>query len=201
MRRTSVFISYNKTDKSIAHEIAMFLAVEGIDVWFDEWKIAAGDSITKKIINGLKHCTHFLILWSKNSSQSNWVNKELESILSKAIQTGFPKIIPIVLNDTPLPELISDIKYIRFVDGTEEDRYNIIKAITGRSPSQEFIKAIVKKYHEVIYDENFTNPFGLKACPQCGDLHLQCFSYTDYARDSVYEIIRCKKCGWYDWMG
>ena len=83
----NVFISYNKADKKQASGIAMFLAAENINVWFDQWEISAGDSITEEISSGLKNCSHFFILWSENSSKSNWVRRELHSSLSSAIQT------------------------------------------------------------------------------------------------------------------
>lgn len=195
----SVFISHNKADKDKAREIAMFLAAESINVWFDEWKISAGDSITEEINNGLKGCSHFLILWSENAATSDWVRRKLNSTLSKAIQTGIPKVIPIILDDTPLPALIADIMYIRFEGGTEKDRSNIVRAVTGAPPSQEFIRAIVRKYHEVIRDEDSRDPFGLKACPRCGGTKLRGSSFIDYDRDEMYFILACEECGWGDW--
>lgn len=64
-KTTSVFISHNKADKSIAREIGLFLTSENINVWFDEWNISAGESITEQVNLGLHDCTHFIILWSK----------------------------------------------------------------------------------------------------------------------------------------
>ncbi|NMC75993.1 MAG: TIR domain-containing protein [Candidatus Methanofastidiosa archaeon] len=194
-----VFISYNKADKDVSREIALFLASVNINVWFDEWEVSAGDSIVEQINKGLHDCTHFIIIWSKNASTSNWVRKELQSILIKAIQSGKLRILPIVLDETPPPEIISDIYYIRYRGGIEEDRWEIIRAITGHDPSYTFIKAIVKKYHEVIYDPNAKDPFGIIACPKCGSKRLKGSSYIDYVHDKVYYILACEECGWSDW--
>lgn len=76
VRPNLIFISYNKADKDVAREIALFLAAENINVWFDEWEIPAGDSIIEQIDTELRGCTHFIILWSKNASKSNWVRRE-----------------------------------------------------------------------------------------------------------------------------
>lgn len=70
VKTTLVFISHNKADKDVAREIALFLAAENINVWFDEWEISAGDSIIEQISTGLRGCTHFIILWLKNASKS-----------------------------------------------------------------------------------------------------------------------------------
>lgn len=140
-------------------------------------------------------CTHFIILWSKNSSKSNWVRKELQSILSKAIQSRAPRILPVILDETPLPELISDIRYVKYRGGLEEDRREIVSAIAGYRPTHNFIKAIVKKYHEVIYDPDAKNPFGLVFCPKCGNDRFKESTHTDYEHDEVYYILACEECG------
>jgi len=81
-----VFISHNKKDKEVATQIAVFLSSENISTWFDEWEISAGDSIIDEIESGLKSCTHFIILWSKNAVTSKWVREELKSVLTEAIE-------------------------------------------------------------------------------------------------------------------
>jgi len=198
-KKPLVFVSYNKGDKDVAREIALFLTSENINVWFDEWEVSTGDSIVEQITKGLRDCTHFIIIWSKNASTSNWIRKELQSILVKAIQSGKPKILPIILDETPQPEIISDIRYVRYRGGIEEDRWEIIRAVTGHAPSSNFIKAIVKKYHEVIHDPNAKDSFGIVACPQCGSERLKGSSFTDYQHDEVYFILACEECGWSDW--
>jgi len=198
-RRYFVFISHNKKDKDAAREISLFLTSENINVWFDEWEISAGDSIIDQIDKGLENCTHFIIILSRNAKRSNWVKKELKSILIDAIQSGNPVILPVILDKTPLPKLISDIHYIRYKGGTEEDRWEIIKAVTGRNPSSNFIKAIVKKYNELIYDPNAKYPFPFLVCPSCGSDQLKHSSMTDSKHDEIYFTVTCKECGWSEW--
>jgi len=198
-RERQVFISYNIADKVTATEIALFLTTESLNVWFDEWKISAGDSIVQQIESGLKDCSHFIILWSCNSSKSKWVRKELQSVLASAISNGYPKIIPIKLDNEPLPTLLADIRYISYHGGVEKDRNEIISAILGHAPSINLIKAVVKKYHELISNSDASNPFGLVACPKCGSDRLKGFSQVDPERDKLYNLIECKECGWNDW--
>lgn len=198
-KKNKVFISYNKKDNEIAREIAIFLTAEDISVWYDEWEILAGDSIIEEINSGLSGCTHFIILWSKNSAKSNWVKKELRVIISNAIKEGTPRIIPIILDKTSLPELLFDIHYLSYKNGTEKDREKIVEAVSGQKPSKNLIKAIVKKYNELIYDSNSENPLAFKACPLCGSDKLQHSSATDYQHDETYYFIECRDCGWKDW--
>ena len=194
-----VFISHNKKDKDVAREISLFLAAEDISIWFDEWEIPFGHSIIEKIREGLDKCTHFVILWSKNTQPSPWVKKELNATLARSIQTNQPVIIPILIDETPLDILLLDLRHLEYEGGTETDRSEIIHAITGRSPSQNFLKAVVKKYHEVISDPDAKDPFGLKCCPFCGSERLKGSTQIDYTHDEAYHFLACEDCGWSDW--
>jgi hypothetical protein len=194
MMSASAFISHNKADRDIARMIALFLASENINVWFDEWEISAGDSIIEQIHNGLQGCSHFLIIWSVNSATSRWVRAELESALSTAIASGTPRIIPIVIDQTQLPHLLNPLRYIRYNGGNEEDRRNIVLSISGQDPSQNFIRAIVQKYNKLIYNPEMPGPFPYVACPNCGSNKLKGSSAT--FRDDEWYMIKCEECGW-----
>lgn len=136
MKSRTVFISHNTDDREDAQTIALFLVSENINVWFDEWEIAAGDSILDEIDNGLQRCTHFFILWSRNSAKSNWVRKELNSALKQAIEWKKPRIVPILLDGQRLPPLLTDIRGIRYEGGTEKDRVEIIQAVSKKNHLQ-----------------------------------------------------------------
>lgn len=192
-----VFISHNTRDKDVAREIGIYLVAEDIGVWFDEWEVSAGDSIVQQVNDGLKGCSHFIILWSSNACSSNWVRWELRAAMARAIETGSPRIIPVILDDTPVPDLVRDIRHIRYGGGTEKDRIALIRAVKGAPPSQNLVRAIVRKYHEVIQDE--ASPFGVRVCPKCGSEDLECSSATDYERDELYYFVNCRECGWSDW--
>ncbi len=71
-----VFVSYNSADKFVAREIAMFLASEGIDVWFDEWRVSPGDSIIREIQKGLESCLAFVLVLSKNGQNRIGLEKK-----------------------------------------------------------------------------------------------------------------------------
>jgi hypothetical protein len=198
-----VFIGHSKKDKDTAREIGIFLVAEDIGVWFDESEIAAGDSIPGKIGQGLAGCTHFLILWSNNAASSNWVQRELNSTIPQAIETGKPRLIPVRLDNTALPSLIADIRYLRYRSGSEGDRRNLIREVAGRGPSGNLIQSVVKKYHEVIRSQELAETFGLIACPACGSGRIE--RWTDCIVDvdrhgmfcaSEIPAVRCLECNW-----
>ncbi len=185
------FICHNKANKDVAREIGLFLVSEGIDVWFDEWKIEYGESVPEKISEGLLFTTHLLLFWSKDAEKSEWVKRELNSTLSRVLHSKNVKIIPILLDNTPIPQIISDLKYYRYKGGNETDRDELIKMITGTSPSSNYIKAIIKKYRELIGDDE--NP---SYCPRCGEKKFNYDQDTD-SWGEVYHYIDCGACGWH----
>lgn len=178
-----VFMSHNKKDKRIAREMGLFLTAEDIPVWFDEWIINPGDSIAKSISEGLTKTTHFILLWSKNARASKWVEREMFSVLPSLIEKKSLKVIPVLLDNTPLPKIIRDLKYLKYNAGSEKDRNSLIKSITGKAATQNYIRAVVKKYHEMISGGDR----GLSACPECGNTNLE------WDKD---EYPHCNECGW-----
>lgn len=172
-----VFISHNKADKDFARNIGFHLKSLNVDVWFDEWEIQAGESITNKINKGLLNSSHVIIIWSENAKRSNWVTRELNATISRFINGGgSPKILPILMDDTSLPPLLSDIMYIS-ADEDINKLVNKLKAsINGDSRETTFNQAIVKKYNEMIF-ENVTpdngDPLPYTMCPMCGCTELK----------------------------
>jgi hypothetical protein len=49
--------------------------VQGANVWFDEWEIGVGDSLVRKIDEGLSGCDAFLGVISAARVVSKWVAK------------------------------------------------------------------------------------------------------------------------------
>jgi hypothetical protein len=177
-----VFLSHNSKDKPVALELGLFLVAEGVNIWFDEWKIPPGKSITASVSDALADASHLLLVWSRHAKRSRWVRKEVFSALSDEIENGQITVIPVCLDKTPLPALLRDVKYLRYDGGTEQDRFRIVSAVLDRHPSEEFTRAIVKKYRELIDG----GPKGIRACPECGSGALK---WEDG------DLI-CPECGW-----
>jgi hypothetical protein len=188
-----IFISHNKADKDAARNLALFIVAEDAGVWLDEWEIAAGESIIAQIESGLRGCTHFLLLWSERAAKSNCVRRELQSTLMRAIATGKPKVIPVRIDDTPLPELLADLKYVRYGGGAEANRRALIAEIFGRAPSQNFLRAVVKKYQEVIIDQATGEYIG---CPSCGSSLIRYQEHDDPESFDRSVVVSCEECDW-----
>lgn len=101
-----VFLSYAWEDRELAAQIAHTLQANGIDTWWAEWCISAGDSLRQKIEEGLGECTHFVVLLTPNSIVKPWVNLEIDAGLMRKLH-GRVKFIP--LRNQLAPERLSPL--------------------------------------------------------------------------------------------
>lgn len=69
----------------LARPLALRLMANGIAVWFDEWEIRTGDSLRRKMEEGLTDCTHFLVLLTPWSLSKPWVRSEIDVGFVRAI--------------------------------------------------------------------------------------------------------------------
>lgn len=102
------FLSFTWDDRKLAERIATSLQTNGIDTWWAEWCISAGDSLRQKIDEGLGDCTHFLVLLTPNSISKPWVNQEMDAGLVRKLNSKC-KFIPVryKLQPSALPPLLS----------------------------------------------------------------------------------------------
>jgi hypothetical protein len=106
--RPKVFLSYGWEDRELASRIAQGLQANGIDTWWAEWCLSAGDSLRQKIDEGLGECTHFVVLLTPASIAKPWVNQEMDAGLVRKLRAK-AKFIPLRYGLAPdaLPPLLS----------------------------------------------------------------------------------------------
>ena len=90
-----IFISHSVIDKPFVKKLKQDLNLNYIDTWFDEDELQVGDSVIDKLSDALTSSSHFLIVLSPNSVNSEWVKYELDNALKHTEQETVNKIIPI----------------------------------------------------------------------------------------------------------
>jgi tetratricopeptide (TPR) repeat protein len=93
-----VFISYAHEDSDTARHLEETLENQNIRVWRDRESIYAGQQWPKAIGEGIAGQQLFLLLWSKNSAASHFVEFEWNTALALK-----KTIVPLFLDQTPLP--------------------------------------------------------------------------------------------------
>lgn len=104
------FLSYAWEDRELARRIAERLQGNGVDTWWAEWEIRAGDSLRRKIDEGLSNCTHFIVLLTPASIEKPWVNQEMDAGFVRRIEAE-ARFIPLrsELAASALPPLLRPI--------------------------------------------------------------------------------------------
>ncbi len=125
------FLSHSSEDKAFIRQLAADLSANGISVWLDEQRIRVGDSIPEKIAQGLAESDYFLIGMSQKSSESAWVQKELNNALMAEVQRRKVHILPLKLDDTIMPPIIADKKYADFSKSYKAGLDELLKALKG----------------------------------------------------------------------
>mgnify|MGYP001940346743 CR=1 FL=1 len=193
-----IFISHNKKQKSQARLLAIALVELGEGVWFDEWTIQPGESLTGSIEDGLSSSDVFVILWSKDAASSNWVGTELRSYIRRRVDDNSLRIVPIMMDDTPLPALVAD--YRGFSLSSSRSIGRIASQICGSQSEAMLFKRLKARIDELTRDEKLTSdPLPFKRCPECGEESFERRCITDDRHDETYYTIKCVKCDWSDW--
>ncbi len=99
---------------------------ENITSWLDEVHIEWGDSITKKVNEGLRISKYVVVFFSNNFFNKNWPERELNSVLNQMASSGEKRILPIAVTKNLLNEvkdkypLLNDIKFLFWEDGLDK---------------------------------------------------------------------------------
>jgi hypothetical protein len=91
-RERLVYLAHATNDKAVAKPLAEGLVARGVPVWYDNWEIGYGDSLRRKMEQGLGDCTHFVVLLTETSVAKPWVNEEIDAGLMGAVE-GTAKFI------------------------------------------------------------------------------------------------------------
>ncbi|WP_250512039.1 toll/interleukin-1 receptor domain-containing protein [Caballeronia sp. INDeC2] len=129
--RRIAFLSHSSMDKPFIRQLAADLTANGIDVWLDEQRIRVGDSIPEKIAQGLAGSDFFLIGMSEHSANSTWVQKELNNALVNEVQRRKVHILPLKLDDSPMPQIIADKRYADFSKSYKAGLDDLLNALKG----------------------------------------------------------------------
>ena len=189
----NVFVSHNKADKDAARLLAIALFERGTGVWFDEWEIHPGDSIVGGIESGLLSANIFVLFWSNKAAKSKWVGDELRAFIHRSISDNSLKIIPLMVDETPLPPLVAD--YRGFKVKKDDSFYQIAEEIVGRPVDRELIRRLQNSLLDFVSDYgSLSDPLPFFVCPKCGSAKLKRFSQSNI--HGTYYIIRCEDCEW-----
>lgn len=94
-----IFISYSTKDSAIANDICSTLESNGVNCWIAPRDITPGRRWAQAIMTALKNCSAMVLVYSRESNQSEQVYNEIDKAFSyKRV------IIPFLTDTTPMSE-------------------------------------------------------------------------------------------------
>ena len=147
-----VFICYSTLDQAFAHRLTIDLRRNNIDVWIDSIGLKVGDSLIQNIGDALIRTDHVLALLSKNSVNSEWVNRELRVALNREFSERKIVVLPILLDRCTIPPFLLDKVYLDFID---KDIYEISMDKLLQALSPETHSSI---FEDVVFEDGSFNP-------------------------------------------
>jgi uncharacterized protein YjbI with pentapeptide repeats len=114
----SCFISYSTQDHSFAETLYKDLQHRGVRCWFAPEDMKIGDKLRPRIDESIRVHDKLLLVLSKHSTSSQWVEQEVETALNKEREQGRAVLFPIRLdasvieNKTGWPALVRNTRHI-----------------------------------------------------------------------------------------
>lgn len=113
-----VFVSYSSRNNEFVNILVKELEAVGIGCWKAPEMIAAGSSYAREIPKAIRDCEVFLLVLSRTSQDSIWVEKEIDNAISAR-----KHIIPLQIDNVMLNEAfqfyLNNVQRIMYVDNGE----------------------------------------------------------------------------------
>jgi hypothetical protein len=98
MQSKDLFICHASEDKAnVVRPLVKALEQAGISCWLDEAEILWGDSITRKINEGLSKCRYVIVVLSPAFLTKNWPQRELDAVTNIEASTGEVRVLPLLV--------------------------------------------------------------------------------------------------------
>jgi len=184
-----LFLSHNSADKADARLLGSSLIERGIGVWLDEWAIRPGESIATGIESGLDTSQVLCLLWSAAAARSNWVGAEINAYLHRRMQDASLRIVPVMIEETPLPRLVADYRGFRINDPGDYQR--VADELAGSPRDEEVAKLLQRRLWDLAKGRvPEGSPHRYIVCPRCGSTNLKHMKFEhDFDPKMVYGVM------------
>jgi hypothetical protein len=106
-----IFVSYSHDDAWLVEKLVQFLQATGMSIFRDEESIKPGKNWAVVISSAIEGSRRVYLFWCLHSARSNEVRKEYDAAIGSK-----KDIVPILLDETPLPQELAVYQAIDFRD-------------------------------------------------------------------------------------
>lgn len=127
--RPAVFLSHSSKDKAFVSRLATDLKSRAVPVWFDQWELKVGDSLAERIEEGIDCSGWLAVVLSRNSTASDWVQKELRAAQARELRDKNVFVLPVLIDDCQIPLFLLDKLYADFRTSYEHGLESLLKRV------------------------------------------------------------------------
>jgi TIR domain len=144
-----LFISHSDADKEeYILPLTTALVQHDITFWIDSVEIEWGDSITKKVNEGLAKSRYVLLCLSRNSLGRHWPEAEMNAALATQNSSGEKKVLPLILNARneilATYPLLADLSYREFQSNTDELASSLANFLRKSADMKEGFRVVIE---------------------------------------------------------
>jgi hypothetical protein len=115
---SDVFVSYDRRDRELADRVVAALTEQGLTVWWDD-RISPYETWDKTIEREVDNAKKVLVLWTKNSVESDWVRTEAGA----AREATPPKLVQARFSDCKVPLAFRLLQHVDLIGWTPKRRH------------------------------------------------------------------------------
>ena len=141
-----IFLSYSHADSQFATKLATQLVKHKVSVWIDQWEMSVGDSLVEKIQGAIEGASALLVVLTKSSIESAWCKKELSSGLLRELEEKRIVVLPLLVEDCPVPLFLRDKLYADFRANFDTGLRSVLDAV-ARFASESLRRVDSPEWH------------------------------------------------------
>jgi len=154
-----VFISYASSDNVFALRLASDLTLLGHSVWIDQWEIAVGDSLLRRIAEGVEGTEYMIVVLSHHTTSSAWVQTEWQIKYFEELTYGRRLILPVLLEDCSVPALFRHKRFADFRSHYEIGFAQLAMTLHGRTTGLSIPASLVPVAYSFEHSTSPARPF------------------------------------------
>lgn len=168
----NIFISYAHQDRSRVTPIVERLQQAGHQIWIDSIKLKVGDNIAERINEGIAAAEVVLVIVSKNSMSSKWVQHEFSSIALSEISKRQPKVIPLLLDAGPVPSYLANYYFLDLTRDFDGGLDQLVDSLTPTKRAKD--STHIRRTEESRKESQSTQHTALSDALRAGRLTIVC---------------------------
>jgi hypothetical protein len=127
-----VFLCHSSIDRTFTDRLAKALRDDDVPVWYDQWELEVGDSLTGRIEEGITGSAWVAIILSPTSVMSPWVRRELTASLALELASRDISLLPILLQDCDMPLFLWDKVYADFRSDFDAGLRSVLRRVRDK---------------------------------------------------------------------